>query len=391
MAVVSSAAPASAAAALTVVLDVPAVGAGRCELAELVPDHRVGHEHGNVLTAVVHGDRVADHDRHDHRAARPGLDHVVGALVVLGVHLLHQVAVYERALLQAARHRSDSSALLAGTATTDDLGVAGLALATGAALGLAPRADRVATTGGLALATTMGVVDGVHDDTADGRALALPAHAAGLAPVDVGLLVVADLTDRGTASDVDEAHLAGRQAQGGARALLGDQLRGVAGRAGDLGATARTQLDAVDRRTDGDVAQRQVVAHLDVGGRARLEHHTLAQVLRRDDVALLAVGEVEQRDPGGAVRVVLDVRDLRRHAVLVVATEVDDPVGALVATALVTGGDPALVVTAALLGQRARQRLLRRGPGDLDEVGHRGATTARGGRLVLADSHGFSS
>src|SRR5690349_24120725 len=126
------AAGAPAAAALPVVLHVPAVGAGRGELPELVADHRVGHEHGHVLAAVVHGDRVADHGRDDHRATRPGLDHVVGALVVLGVHLLHQVAVHERALLQAARHGSDSSALLAGTATTDDLLVAGLALAASA-------------------------------------------------------------------------------------------------------------------------------------------------------------------------------------------------------------------------------------------------------------------
>src|SRR4029079_5615684 len=105
----------------------------------------------------------------------------------------------------------------------------------------------------------------------------------------------------------------------------------------------------------------------------------------------LAVDVVQQRDPGGAVGVVLDVRDLRGDAVLVVATEVDAPGGELVSAALVTGGDPTLVVAAALLGQGAGQRLLRRGPGDLDEVGHRGATTARGGRLVLADSHGFSS
>jgi hypothetical protein len=44
----------------------------------------------------------------------------------------------------------------------------------------------------------------------------------------------------------------------------------------------------------------------------------LLQALRRQDVALLAIGEVQQRDPRGAVRVVLDVSDLRRHAVLVV-------------------------------------------------------------------------
>src|SRR5689334_10202410 len=278
------------------------------------------------------------------------------------------------------------SALLAGLAATDDQGIAGLALAR-AALGLAPRGHRVATTGGLALATTVRVVDGVHHDTADGRALALPAHAAGLAPVDVGLLGVADLTDGGAAADVDEAHLARGHAQRRARALAGHELGAHAGRAGDLGAAARTQLDRVDRGADRDVAQRQVVAHLDVGVRAGLHHGALRQVARRDDVALLAVGVVQQRDAGGAVGVVLDVRDLGGHAVLVVATEVDDPVGPLVATALVTGGDPALVVAAALLGEGARQRLLRRGPGDLDEVGHRRATTARGGRLVLADSH----
>src|ERR1700712_2677343 len=110
------------------------------------------------------------------------------------------------------------SALLAGLAATDDQGIAGLALAR-TALGLAPRGNGVATTGGLALATTVRVVDGVHDDTADGRATALPAHAAGLAPVDVGLLGVADGTDRGAAADVDVAHLSRRHPQLGAGAF----------------------------------------------------------------------------------------------------------------------------------------------------------------------------
>src|ERR1700709_2738011 len=86
------------------------------------------------------------------------------------------------------------STTLAGLATTDDHGVACFALA-GAALGLAPRGHRVASTGGLALTTAVWVVDRVHDDTADGRATALPAHAAGLAPVDVRLLGVADPAD----------------------------------------------------------------------------------------------------------------------------------------------------------------------------------------------------
>src|SRR5580698_6227978 len=49
--------------------------AGRRELAELVPDHRLGDEHRHVLAAVVHRDGVAEHGRHDHGPARPGPDH----------------------------------------------------------------------------------------------------------------------------------------------------------------------------------------------------------------------------------------------------------------------------------------------------------------------------
>src|ERR671920_24868 len=207
---------ASAAAALAVVLDVAAVGPRRRELAELVTDHRVTDEHRDVLAPVVHRDRVADHLGHDHGATRPRLDHVVAAPLVLDVHLLHEVAVHEGALLEAARHVS----LLCGSAAADDLGVGGLA-GPGATLGLAPRRHRVATTGRLALATAVRVVHRVHDDTADGRALALPAHAAGLAPVDVGLLGVAHLADGRAAADVDVADLARGHPQLGEATLAG--------------------------------------------------------------------------------------------------------------------------------------------------------------------------
>src|SRR5919112_3902334 len=101
-------AAASAATALPVVLDVPAVGAGRCELAQLVTDHRLGDEHRDVLAAVVHGDRVAEHGRDDHGPPGPRLDDVLGALLVLDVHLLLQVVVHEGTLLQGTRHGSRS-------------------------------------------------------------------------------------------------------------------------------------------------------------------------------------------------------------------------------------------------------------------------------------------
>src|SRR5690606_6278591 len=141
-------------------------------------------------------------------------------------HLLGEVVVDEGALLQATRHLSllPCSALLAGLATAHDELVAGLVRTAGASLGLAPGAHRVATTGGAALATAVRVVDGVHHDTADAGALALPAHPPGLAPVDVALLGVADLTDGGAAARVHVADLPGGHPQLGERTVLGDQL-----------------------------------------------------------------------------------------------------------------------------------------------------------------------
>src|SRR5271166_2031598 len=277
--------------------------------------------------------------------------------------------------------------LLAGAPASDDELVARFVPIAGAALGLAPRADRVTATGGLTLATTVRVVYRVHDDTTDGRALALPPHTTGLAPVDIRLLGVAHHAHGRAAADVDAADLTAGHTQRRVAALLAEQLNARPGRACELGATARPQLHGVDQGTGRDIAHRQVVARLDVGVGARLDHITLRESLRGNDVTLVAVKEVQQRDVRGAVRVVLDVRNLGVDAVFVVATEVDHPVGALVATTLVAGGDPAVCVAATAVVQRANQRLLRLRTSDLGEVGNAGATTTGGRRLVLANCH----
>src|SRR5690606_9467417 len=312
-----------AAAALPVVLLVTLERAGQGEFAELVPDHGLGDEDRHVLAPVVHRDRVAEHLGDDRRSTRPRLDDGSGVLLVLRLHLLQQVVVDERTLLQAPWHTfslpggsARSAALTRGVTTADDHAVARQALAASAPLGLALRVDRVATTGGLPLTTAVRVVDRVHRHAANRRTLALPPHPAGLTPVDVGLVGVADLAHRGAAAHVHTADLARRHPQRGVVALPAEQLDADAGGAGQLGAAARTQLHRVDLRAHRDVAQRQVVARLDVRVRTRLDPVALLEVLRAEDVALLTVHVVEQRDAGGPVRVVLDVRDLGRHAVL---------------------------------------------------------------------------
>src|SRR5689334_7084980 len=104
------------------------------------------------------------------------------------------------------------SPLLAGTTPADDQ-LVGRLVPPGAALGLAGRVHRVPAAGGPALATAVRVVHRVHGDTADGGALALPPHAARLAPVDVAVLGVADLAHGRPAADVHVPDLAGRHAQ----------------------------------------------------------------------------------------------------------------------------------------------------------------------------------
>ena len=107
---------------------------------------------------------------------------------------------------------------------------------------------------------------------------------------------------------------------------------------------------------------------------------------RRQDVALLAVQVVEERDVRAAVGVVLDRRDLGGHAVLA-ALEVDLPVLALVAAAAVAGGDAAVVVAPAGLPQALDERLLGLGLGDRLVLEPGGEAPARAGGLVLLDGH----
>src|SRR5262249_33381120 len=152
--------------------------------------------------------------------------------------------------------------------------VAGLVLLAGPALRLAPRADRVPTAGGLALAAAHRVVDRVHGHAPDGGPAALPPAAARLAGLDVALLGGAHLADRGPAAPVHPPDLARGHAQLGEPALLGQQLNAGARRPGDLGPAAGAQLDRVHHGARRDVAQRQAVAGLDV--RARPVLHLVA-------------------------------------------------------------------------------------------------------------------
>src|SRR6056300_338064 len=93
-----------AATAFLVVLFVTTEGTSGGKLTELVSHHGFRYEHGDVLATVVHSDGVTEHGRHNHRATRPGLDHVLGVGFVLTHHLLQEVVIHEGSLFQTTRH-----------------------------------------------------------------------------------------------------------------------------------------------------------------------------------------------------------------------------------------------------------------------------------------------
>src|SRR6202011_2618347 len=140
-----------------------------------------------------------------------------------------------------------------------------------------------------------------------------------------------------------------------------------AGRTRELAAAPGLQLDVVHDRADRHPRELHAVTHGDVGAGTRGDGHADAQPLGREDVALLAVDIVQQRDVGRAVGVVLDRGDARVHAVLA-ALEVDPAVCALGAAAAVARGLAPVPVAPAALGQAFDEALLRLGLRDLAEV-----------------------
>src|SRR4051812_40611007 len=177
------------------------------------------------------------------------------------------------------------------------------------ALRVAPRAEEVlasATGLGAAFTTTVRVVDGVHAHAADGGADAEPAGAPGLAADDVHVFDVADLSDSGVARGKDLADLTGGELHQGVVAFHVGHDGSLAGGAGDLATLVRRELDVVNLRAERDLVQRQRVA--DLGLRFLTGHHLGAdgEIGGREDVALLAVPVLDERNARGAVRIVLD-------------------------------------------------------------------------------------
>src|SRR6516225_3489075 len=195
----------------------------------------------------------------------------------------------------------------------------------------APRAHRIATCSRLAFTTTVRVIDRVHCNTTHRRADTAPAVCASLTNLTEAMLFVAHFTDRRAALNVNAADFARTQTNLCVRTFTSQQHRRRASRTRHLRALARQHFDAVNRCTDGDVADRQRVACADRSFRTRHQLLTNRHALRGDDVTALAVCVHDQRDVRATVRIVFQALNLCRNAILR-ATEVDDTIVLLVTT-----------------------------------------------------------
>src|SRR5271165_6283170 len=251
---------------------------------------------------------------------------------------------------------------------------------------LAPGRDGMASAGSFSFAAAVRMVDRIHRHAAIVRASSEPAGFSRLAVRFIFVLDVADLADGGHAVGLHAAHFAGGEFQQRDVALARNKLGLRARRASHLRAFSGTQLDVVNHRSGGDVFQRQRVADQDVGFRARGHCAAHLQSNRADDVALLAVGVVEERDASRAVGVVLDGRDFGRDTGFV-ALEIDHAVGFLRSTAAETRRNQALAITSARALLAAHERFLGSLLGDLLARDDAHEPARRRGRFVLLHRH----
>src|ERR1700722_5324851 len=317
-------------------------GPGRGEFTKLVANHVLVHLHRQKLPAVINAKGQADELRQDGRTARPDLDDLVAAGGPGGFRLAQQIPVDERAFPYRTRHRS----VLPAFRAADDEIIRTFVITCLVTLGrLTPRRDRMTASGGTAFTTTMRVVDRVHRRTAVMRLAAHPTAATGLADLLVLVVGVRHRADRRHAFGAHHAQLAGHQLDLRIATVLADQLREGAGRTGHLAAGADLELDIMDDRAHGNGRKRHRIARLDVHARTGDDLIADLQALRRQNVGQLAIGIFDQRDEGGAVRVIFQTLD-RRGNIVLAALEVDQTVSLLVSTAAETAGDAAKIVAA---------------------------------------------
>src|SRR6266849_6796269 len=282
----------------------------RRELTDLVSDHVLGDVDGDELVPVVHRERVAHEVGRDGAAPRPRLEHLLLVLLVEHPDFFEERRLHVRAFLDRASHLLRRLPALASA--HDEFGGWLPPVPRLLPFNFAPRRRGRTPAGRLPFAAPKWVVDRVHRHAAHARPTPEPPGLAGLPHREELVLGVRDLADGGEALTPHHPHFGRAQPQRDVVPFLRDDLHTGAGRARQLTTTPDLELYVVHGGAERDLEQRHRVPDPDVRAGPRHDPVAHGEPLGRQDVALLAVRIVEQRDARGPVRVVLEDRKSTR-------------------------------------------------------------------------------
>src|SRR6202048_3912188 len=198
----------------------------------------------------------------------------------------------------------------------------------------------------LAFSSAVRMIHRVHGHAAHGGLDAAPPGASGLAKRFILMVKVANLANRGHAIDGKLANFAAGHLHQREVAFFAEQLRRAACRANRLPTASRVQLEVVHHRAGRNVANLQRVAGKNVRAFSGLHRGANFKPHRMDDVALLAIGVMQQRDIRAAIGVIFDGGNFCRHADFV-APEIHLAVLLLVSAAAMPNHDFAVIVASA--------------------------------------------
>src|SRR5271168_3116218 len=224
----------------------------------------------------------------------------------------------------------------------------------------------------LAFTAAVRVIHGVHGHAAHRRLNTAPTRAASFAKVFILVIEIAHLANRRRAIHGKFPYFTRRQFDQRQVALFAEQLRRSACRSHYLSATPWIQFQVVHLRAGRNVPELHGISRKNVRAFAGGNRSAYFEPHGMQNVALLAVGIVQERQIRAAVRVVLDGRNRGGHAGLV-ATEIHFAILLLVAAAAMPNDDLALIVAAASALFRLQQIFFRRLLGDMALVqdGHK--------------------
>ncbi len=195
------------------------------------------------------------------------------------------------------------------------------------------------STGSLTFTTTMGVINGVHNNTSNLGSSAHPSGTTGLTDFHIHVILVTDLSQSGHTLVEHKPHLTGRHLKSDILAFLSSDKRFASCSSNHLRTTSELKLYAVNGTTYGDILQGKSISNLNRRVGTVVDNGSYLNAFGSNDVALFTVCIVNQSDIGRSVRIVFDLSDLTGDVKLV-PSEIDLSVFSLVSSTAAANSNP---------------------------------------------------